>query len=75
MTIIATENGISMYVAITLRAAIKMYAAHRMMVNRAYTPTRMLAKASEITCTKFKRGQFAEAEAALTAWIEKNKEA
>jgi len=70
MTIIAsTPAEVNVYVATVLKSAIKLYAATKMQVNRAYTPTRMLAKASEITGKKFKRGQFEQARVALELWI------
>jgi hypothetical protein len=63
------KAGVDTYRAITLKHAIAFYAKSGMKVNRAYTPTRMLAAAGEITGQTFKRGQYAQAVAALEAWI------
>ena len=63
-------SQVDRFVAVTLRQAIKLYRLHGMKVNRAYTPTAMLARASQLTGKKFKRGQFAEAEAALTELLD-----
>ena len=66
------KAGVDTYVAVTLKSAIRLYAKTGMKVNRAYTPTAMLAKAGEITGKKFKRGQFAEAVNELEIWLAKN---
>jgi hypothetical protein len=68
-TFTGTE-GVNTYAAIVLRSAIKLYAKTGMRANRSYTPTAMLAKAGEITGKTFKRGQFAEAQQALTEWLD-----
>lgn len=65
-------DGVQTFVATTLRRAIKLYKETGIKVNRAYTPTNMLAKATEITGVKFKRGQYQEAMDALTKWLEEN---
>lgn len=63
------KAGVDTYRAIVIKHGLKMYAACGMQPNRAYTPTRMLAAAGEITGQTFKRGQYAQAIAALEAWI------
>lgn len=57
----------------------RLYAKTKMQVNRAYTPTAMLAFANRelgLTGKKmFKRGQYAEAAEALSAFISTEKAA
>lgn len=53
-----------------LRSALKLYTTKRVKVNTAYTPKRMLKTASFITGQRYKRGQYAEAIADLTTWLE-----
>jgi hypothetical protein len=72
MTTFTGQDGVSTYQAIVLKSALKMYAAHGMRVNRAYTPTAMLKLAGAITGQTFKRGQYTQALEALEAWIEAN---
>ena len=67
MTVI---TNIPLYVAVAVKHGLKLYAATGMKPNRAWTPTAMLAKASEITGQRFKRGQYAEAIAALDAYLD-----
>jgi hypothetical protein len=59
-----------LYVAIALRAALRTYRDHKIMVNRSYTPANMLRTASNITGKKFKPGHYDHAIAALTVWID-----
>ena len=66
------KAGVDTFTAIVLRQAISFYAKTGMKVNRAYTPSAMLAKAGQITGKKFKRGQYQEAVEALTVWLEEN---
>jgi hypothetical protein len=66
--------AVSVYVAITLKHGLRLYAKTGMKPNRAWTPTNMLAKASEITGKTFKRGQFQQAIDALESWIEENRQ-
>ncbi len=72
MTTFVGKAGVSTYQAIVLKSALKLYAKTGMKPNRAYTPTRMLALAGEITGQKFKRGQYLEAVNALQVWIDAN---
>lgn len=51
--------------ALTIAAALKLYAKTGMKPNRAYTPTNMLRAAEQITGKKFKRGQYLQAADAL----------
>jgi hypothetical protein len=65
-----TGNGVNLYGAASLKAALRLYASCGMRVNRAYTPTAMLAQAGRYTGMTFKRGQYAEAIAALQALLD-----
>lgn len=56
--VLDTPDQINMFVVITLKSAIKLYWKTGMRANRAYTPTRMKAKAEELTGKKFKRGDW-----------------
>lgn len=66
------KDGVNTFVAISLKHGLRMYDQFRMQPNRQWTPTRMLAKASEITGHPYKRGQYAKAAADLDAWITAN---
>ena len=62
------RDAVEVFRAKTLASALRLYAKTGMKPNRMYTPTNMLAAASQITGTKFKRGQFEEATKSLTDW-------
>ena len=47
----------------TIAVALELYAKTGIKVNRAYTPTAMLAAAAEITGQPYKRGQYVQAAA------------
>ena len=66
--VFAGGDAVQVFRAKTIASALRLYAKTGMKVNRAYTPTNMLAAATQITGTKFKRGQFEEAAKALTDW-------
>lgn len=72
MTTFSGPVGVATYQAIAVKHAIRFYAKTGMKVNRAYTPTAMLALASKITGHPYKRGQFAQAVADLELWIAAN---
>lgn len=55
------REGVGNYQALVIAKACEFYAKHKMQVNRAYTPTRMLKAAEHITGIKYKRGQHAQA--------------
>jgi len=73
-TTFAGRDAVEVFRAKTVASALKLYARTRMKVNRAYTPTNMLAVATEITGKKFKRGQYMEAAEALDAWAKQQVE-
>ena len=56
--------------AVTLAAALRLYARCGMKANRHYTPSNMLGAATEITGQQFKRGQYTQAAQALSDWAE-----
>ena len=64
--------GVATYRAIVLKHGLMLYAKTGMKPNRAYTPTAMLRTAGQITGKAYKRGQYQEAIADLTAWINVN---
>lgn len=72
MTTFTGKAGVSTFVAISLKSGLKLYAKTGIQPNRAWTSTKMLAKASEITGVKFKRGQHTQAVAELEKWIAAN---
>jgi hypothetical protein len=64
----------SVYQALAVKHALKLYAKHKLIVNRAYTPTRMLDVATAITGQSFKRGQYEQAANAINTWLAINPE-
>lgn len=68
-TVFQGPAGVSMYVAITLKHGLKMYAATGIKPNRLWTPKAMMTKAAEITGKKFKARDYMAASAALEKWI------
>ena len=66
---------VSVYQAIVIKNALLFYAKTGMKVNRAYTPSAMLAAASAITGQRFKRGQYKEAAAAIEVVLEETRRA
>jgi len=57
--------------AITLARALRLYARTGMKANRAYTPSAMLATASQITGQSFPSRAYLEAADALTTWADR----
>ncbi len=55
----------SIYQALAIQHALRLYAKTGLQANRAYTPTRMLAAATAITGQPFKRGQYQAAADAI----------
>lgn len=64
----AGPDAVAVFRARAVASALRLYARTGLKANRAYTPSAMLAVATEVTGRKFKRGQYAEAAAALDAW-------
>ncbi len=77
-----THNGttfvgsdVTIFQALALAQALKLYATTGMQINRAYTPTAMLRAASSFTGQRYKRGQYMEAAAGLqnlAEWMKQN---
>ena len=60
-------DAVSVYAIRVLASGLALYAKTGMIPNRAYTPTKMLSRASEYTGVRYKRGQYLEAAEALIA--------
>lgn len=65
MTIIE-GNDIQVYVAMTLRSALRLYMKTGMQVNSSYTPKNMMKSAERITGKRFKARDYHGAIEALT---------
>ena len=62
---------VSIFRAIVIKQALRLYAKTGMKANRAYTPSAMMAAAREITGRQdLKARAYMEAADALEAWIE-----
>lgn len=71
-TMFVGPDAISLYRAITLRAALRMYAQCGMLPTRGMTPTKMLQAAAEYTGKAYGRGNVNKCQAAvkdLDVWI------
>lgn len=63
-------DGVALYRACVLRTGLRVYAKHKLRINRGYSPMAMLKAATSITGRTYTRGQYLSAAADLTAWIE-----
>lgn len=70
-TVFAGPSAVNVYRATAISVALKFYAKTGMKINRAYTPTAMLAAANEITGHSYKRGQYEAAAQGLKEWATK----
>lgn len=68
--IILTGAQIPLYQAAVIKAALTLYAKHRIQVNRAYTPTAMLRTAGTITGKKYAARAYDLAAADLQEYID-----
>jgi hypothetical protein len=66
----AGPDAVQLFAARTIARACRLWAEHRIKVNRQYTPTAMLKAASRITGKAYKQGQHAEAAADLKTWAD-----
>ncbi|MCA1452857.1 hypothetical protein I6F35_06430 [Bradyrhizobium sp. BRP22] len=66
----AGPDAVALYAATTLWAALGLYIKSGIKVNRAYTPTKMLAAAGQITGKTYKRGQHQLARDDLKIWMD-----
>lgn len=64
------QDGITLFQAITLRSALRLWAEHRMLVNRQWTPTLMLTVAGRFSGKTYKRGEHALAAEDVQKWID-----
>lgn len=58
-------KAVNVYVCTALALALEMYAKHKIMMNRAYTPKNMIAAAERETGLKFKPRDYLDAAKAL----------
>ena len=73
MTVAFTgKDGVATYRAIVTKSAIGLHKKCGMIPTRGMTITKLFKVATEITGTKYKRGQHDLAMADLTKWIEAN---
>lgn len=64
------EDATNLVRAMTIKHALKFYAATGMLVTRGATPTRLLQMASEYTGKKYKRGEHRKAAEDVAVWVE-----
>jgi cell division protein FtsN len=60
-------KAVNVFRAKVVAGALRLYAATGIKANRMYTPKNMLAAASQMTGKTYKRGQYEQAAADLTA--------
>jgi hypothetical protein len=72
--VIDNPGGIAIYQALAIKQGLKACKIG-MRVNRAYTPTNLMAMVLKITGKKFKLKQYDEAIAAIEAWVEQQRAA
>lgn len=68
-----TESGVTVYQALAVKHGLKACKIG-MRVNRAYTPTNLMAMVSKITGNKHKRGDYDGAIASVDAWVEQQRD-
>jgi hypothetical protein len=62
-------DATKLFAATALATALDLYAKHRMQVNRAYTPSKMLEAAGRLCGKTYRRGQHAEACKDVRLWV------
>jgi hypothetical protein len=60
-----------LYQMLAIKVALRAYAKHKMLVNRHWTPSRMMAQAERLCGCKFKKGNYLEAAMVLEKVAEK----
>lgn len=65
----AGRDAVNVYVAVALKHGLLLYHRTGMKPNRAWTPTAMLRKASEITGKRYKRGDYERAARDIDAML------
>lgn len=73
MLIASTTDQVHIAQALTIRAALRLYARTGIQANRAYTPKAMIAAARRITGLELPARGYTQAAEALTRWIEAQK--
>lgn len=68
--LISGRPAVEVFRARTIASALRLYAKTGMKVSRTYSPTNMLAAATQITCNKYKRGQYEQAAQDLIDWAD-----
>jgi hypothetical protein len=68
--IVLTGREIDWIRSKTIAIGLETWAKHKMKVNRAYTPKRMMAAAEKITGQKFKAGDYLGAARAIRSLVE-----
>jgi len=71
MTMFSGETAVSVFQCKVIASGLTMYAKHKMIPNRNYTPKNMMAAAERITGQKFKARDYLGAAAALSALADK----
>lgn len=70
---LGTTINPTLYRALAIKHALKLYAHTGIKVNRAYTPRAMMRAVEEITGKKFRVRDYLIAVKELEVWIEQNK--
>ena len=68
----ATLTNPYIYQALAIRSGLRLYAKTGMKPNSAWTPSRMLRRASDITGKEYRLGQYEIAAKDLLDWAEAN---
>ena len=63
-----TGSAVNVFAALTVAKALDLYAKTGMRVNRAYTPTNMIAMAKRVTGKKLAARDYTGAATALREW-------
>lgn len=61
-------DAVAFYRATVIACGLRLYANARIRPNRHWTPTAMLAAASQITGKRYKRGEYLKASDDVTEW-------
>lgn len=66
-------STVSIYQAVVMKQALRLYKDTGIKANRMYTPRNMMAMATKITGKQFKPRDYDGAIVALSKWIEENR--
>ena len=72
--VVLTGREIDWFRAKAIAIGLETWAKHKMKVNRAYTPKRMMEAAEKITGKRFKRGDYIVAARTLRSLVEAEKQ-